>query len=157
MLKLYKIDIIKVLIEINQIRIHELPKRFCLWKFVNISRQNISFQNIILINVINFVGVWDWIKKHISICEVKYYCFQSTLSILLPPFPKDLPSFRLSVFPKDLPYFTLFLIWNFFPFLPSHVPIIWSTITLLIQFSCPYHMVHHYIINSILLSFSLLL
>ena len=52
---------------------------------------------------------------------------------ILPPFPKDLPSFRLSAFPKDLPSFTLFLIWNFFfPLLPSHVPIIWSTITLLI-------------------------
>ena len=63
--------------------------------------------------------------------------------IVLPPFPKDLPSFRLRVFPKDLPSFALFLIWqNKFPYL---------------TLSCHYHMVHHYIINSILLPFSLLL
>ena len=54
---------------------------------------------------------------------------------VLPPFPKDLPSFHLRVFPKDLPSFALFLIWqNKFPYLPSHVTIIWSTITLSIQF-----------------------
>ena len=54
---------------------------------------------------------------------------------ILPPFPKDLSSFRLRVFSKDLPSFALFLIWqNKFPYLPSHVTIIWSTITLLIQF-----------------------
>ena len=59
----------------------------------------------------------------------------SHLIYLLPPFPKDLLSFRLRVFPKDLPSFALFLIWqNKFPYLPSHVTIIWSTITLLIQF-----------------------
>ena len=63
-------------------------------------------------------------------------------SFILHPFPNDLPSFHLSAFPKDLPSFTLFLIWNFFP---------------LLTLSCPYHMVHHYIINSILLHFSLLL
>ena len=54
---------------------------------------------------------------------------------VLLPFPKDLPSFRLRVFPKDLLSFALFLIWqNKFPYLPFHVTIIWSTITLLIQF-----------------------
>ena len=61
---------------------------------------------------------------------------------ILPPFPEDLPSFRLRVFPKDLPSFALFLIWqNKIPYLASHVTIIWSTITLLIQFyslSLPY-------------------
>ena len=45
--------------------------------------------------------------------------------LLLPPFPKDLPTFRLRVFSKDLPTFALFLIWqNKFPYLPSHVTII---------------------------------
>ena len=39
---------------------------------------------------------------------------------ILPPFPKDLPSFRLRVFPKDLPSFALFLIWqNKFPYFMS--------------------------------------
>ena len=62
-----------------------------------------------------------------------YTCLKSCC--ILPPFPKDLPSFRLRVFPKDLPSFDLFLVWqNKFPYLPSHVTIIWSTITLLIQF-----------------------
>ena len=53
---------------------------------------------------------------------------------ILHPVHKDPPSFRLSAFPKNSPTFTLFLIWQFFAFLPSHVPITWSTITLLIQF-----------------------
>ena len=75
-------------------------------------------------------------------CQKKFKRLLFTKSDILPPFLKDLPSFRLSTFSKDLPSFTLFLIWIFFPFLPSHVPIIWSTITgllyrlstLLIQF-----------------------
>ena len=56
------------------------------------------------------------------------------VSPVLYPFSQNIPSFRLSAFLKDLHSFTLFLIWNFiFAFLPSHVSIIWSTITLLIQ------------------------
>ena len=65
-----------------------------------------------------------------------FLCVYFSIFILLsifPPFHKDLLSLRLSAFLEDLPSFTLFLIWNFFPLFTIHVPITWSTITLLIQ------------------------
>ena len=57
----------------------------------------------------------------LNVCKLSY---SNIYNVILPPFPKDLPSFHLRVFPKDLPSFALFLIWqNKFPYLPSHVTI----------------------------------